>query len=119
MNNKGFTLIEIVMVILVIGLSSLGLVSVMQQVLFNVHKPQVMQAATGLAEKDAERVLNTTFGLVADENRDAPVSYGGNFSAYSKQVRVSSLDTDNKVVEVRVHHVALGYIWLAFLKTNS
>ena len=118
MSKKGFTLIEIIMVIVIMGISSLGLVTVMQQVLFNVHKPQVMQVAIGLAEEEAERVLNLEFASVANEHFGAPASFGGNFSAYSSEIRVNSLDSNNKVVEIRVYHVALGYVWLAFLKTN-
>jgi prepilin-type N-terminal cleavage/methylation domain-containing protein len=118
MNKKGFTLIEIIMVILIMGISSLGLVAVMQQVLFNVHKPQVMQVATALAEKEAERVLNLEFASVVNEYFNAPAPYAGNFSAYSRQTRVTNADSNNKIVEIRVHHVAVGYVWLAFLKTN-
>jgi len=118
MHKKGFTLIEIIMVILIMGISSLGLVVVMQQVLFNVHKPQIMQVATALAEKEAERVLNLEFASVANEYFNAPASYTGNFSAYSRQTRVNNVDSNNKIVEIRVHHVAVGYVWLAFLKTN-
>ena len=118
MKKNGFTLVEIIMVIIILGIASLGLVSVMQQVLFSVHKPQVMQVATGLAEKEAERVLNLSFATVQNEYFNAPAAYGGNFSAYSRQTRVNSVDSNNKIVEIRVHHVAVGYIWLAFLKTN-
>jgi len=117
-NNKGFTLIETVLVIFVVGISSLGLVSVMQQVLFDVHKPQVMSSAVSLAEMEAERVIRLSFGTVADENRDAPLSYSGDFSSYSRQVRVNAVDADTKRIEIRVHHPAVGYVWLAFLKTN-
>jgi prepilin-type N-terminal cleavage/methylation domain-containing protein len=118
MNKKGFTLLEVIAVILIMGISSLGLVTVMQQVLFNVHKPQVMQVATGLAEKEAERVLNLEFPSVVNEYFGAPASYGGGFSAYSRQTRVTDVDSDNKIVEIRVHHIAVGYVWLAFLKTD-
>jgi len=116
--KKGFSLIEIVLVILVIGISSLGLVTVIQQVLFDMHKPQVMSIATSLAEKEAERIIRIGFAEIVDENRDAPAAYPGNFSAYGRQVRVSNLDSDNKIVEIRVHHIAIGYVWLAFLKSN-
>lgn len=106
------------MVIMIMGISSLGLVTVMQQVLINVHKPLVMQVATSLAEKEAERVLSLEFPLAVNEYFDAPLAYTGNFSAYSRQARVNSVDSDNKIVEIRVHHLAVGYVWLAFLKTN-
>lgn len=118
MNKKGFSLIEIILVILVIGISSLGLVIVMQQVLFDIHKPRIISTATSLAESEAERVIRRKFISVVDENRDAPQAYSGSLSAYGWQVRVTDVDSDNKIAEIRVNHVAIGYVWLAFLKTN-
>jgi len=128
--RKGFSLIELVIVILVIGIASLGLATVVGEVLFNLHRPQVITTAMGLAEAEAERVMALSFPGVINENRDSPASYSGNFSSYSRQVRVDSLDTaapglgsdpamaDYKVVDVRVHHVAIGNVSIVFLRTN-
>ncbi len=130
MTKKGFTLIEIVAVIIVIGIASLGLVGVIHQVLIDVHRPHTLTTATALAEGEAERVMGLSFANVVDENRGSPASYSGNFSNYSWEVRVDSLDSaapslgsdadmsDYKVVEVRVHHAAVGHVSLTFLRTH-
>lgn len=115
MNKKSFTLIEIIMVIVIIGISFLGLAVTMQQVLLNIHKPQVISVAMFLAEGEAERLIKTGFAALVNESTH---SYSGSFSGYSRQVSVTNVDTDNKIVEVRVYHVAIGNVWLAFLRTN-
>lgn len=123
MNKRGFTLIEIVMVIVVMGAASLGLVSVMQQVLISVHKPQVMLRATALAEAEAERVLNLPFGSEVD------INCGVSPSVYTVVTMVDgcsgSEGINSRIVEIQVYHPALrrednsgGYVWLAFLKTR-
>lgn len=130
MNKRGFSLIEVVLVILVVGVASLGLVVAMQQSLFDTPRPQVISTATALAAGEAERVIRLSFDSVLNQNRDAPASYTGNFAAYSWQVRVDSIDTaqpnlgsdptmaNYKVVEVRVHHTTIGYISIKFLRTR-
>ncbi|MEI8350180.1 MAG: prepilin-type N-terminal cleavage/methylation domain-containing protein [Candidatus Omnitrophota bacterium] len=115
MNKKSFTLVEVIMVIVIVGVSFLGLAVTMQQVLSNIHKPRVMSVATLLAEKEAERIIGTGFAGAVNESLQ---SYSGNFSGYSYQVTITSVNADNKIVEVRVYHVAIGSVWLAFLKTN-
>lgn len=120
LDKKGFSLIEMVLVILVVGISSVGLATAMRQALVSIHKPEVMSTAVALAEKEAERNMRLGFSAVTDEYRDAPASYAGNFSAYSRQTRVTvdPLDSNKKTVEIRVHNPAVGYVWIAFLKTN-
>lgn len=79
MRKKGFSLTEMILVIVVVGLSSLGITTVMRQSLVSIHKPLTMLTAVGLAEKEAERNLRLNFGSVVDEHRDAPQHYTGNF----------------------------------------
>jgi prepilin-type N-terminal cleavage/methylation domain-containing protein len=130
-NKKAFSLIELILVVVVLGIAVFGLITVAQEVMLETHKPEVISTATALAEKEAERVTRLSFAAVDDENRDSPQSYGGNFSTYSWEVRVDSIDDaapnlgsdpdmDNyKVVEIRIHHDLLGgYISLVFLRTN-
>ena len=128
--QKAFSLIELVIVILVLGIACLGLALATQEVLFNIHRPEVISTAVGLAEARAERVLALNFASVNNQHRDSPLAYGGNFSAYSWEVRVDSLDdaapslgsdvnmTNYKVVDVRVHHPAVDHVSIVFLKTN-
>lgn len=131
MKAGGFTLIELIIAMVIIGISTSGLVVVMQQVMVDRHKPEIMLTATSLAADQAERVIRLSFDNVADENRGSPVSFGGDFAAYNWEVRVDSTNTtypglgadpmmqDHKVVEVRVHHNTINYISITFLKTNN
>jgi prepilin-type N-terminal cleavage/methylation domain-containing protein len=115
MGNKGFTLLELVMVIVVIGVSSLGLVAVMRQVVINIHKPQVISTATALAEEEMERILLISFAATA---AISSTNFTGSFSAYSYSAAVTSIDVNDKEVVVTVHHPAIGSMSLAFLRTN-
>lgn len=131
MFKKAISLIEIVFVIIIIAIASIGLVVSISQVLFDMHKPQIIATAIALSSGEAERVIRLGFSNVLDQNRDSPASFSGNFSAYSWQVRVDSIDTVQpnlgsdpamakyKCVQVRVHHPVINYISVKFLKTNS
>jgi len=119
MKNKGFTLIEIIIVMVVIAISSLGLVVAMQQTLISIHKPRITQTAAFLAEREAERILNTGFaGVVAE----ASAAYTGSFSQYTHQVAITNQTiytaNDAKVVDIIVAHSAVGSVRLPLLKTN-
>ncbi len=115
MNKKGFTLIELVLVMVIMGISSLGLVVVMQQVVTNIHKPQVIATATALAEKEMERLMRLSFSSTIAE---AQQSYTGNFSAYTHTTTITSIDANNKEVIVTVTHPVIGSLTMAFLRTN-
>ena len=133
-NKEAFTIIEAIMVIIIMGVACAGLAAVIYQVLQDTHKPEAISSATALAEEESERVIRLGFGSVVDENRNTPQAYSGDFSNYSWEVRVDSIDTaqpnlvdllgsdtemaNYKVVEIRVHHSAIGYISIKFLKTN-
>lgn len=130
MKEKGVSLIELILVIVVFGVAALGLVVAMQAAVLDLHKPEVITVAASLAEKELERVIALSFANVNDENRNSPQSYSGDYSAYSWQVRVDSIDdaapalgsdsamVNYKVVEARVSHLAIGDISLRVLKTN-
>jgi len=115
MGNKGFSLLELVMVIVVIGVSSLGLVVVMRQVVINIHKPQVIATATALAEEEMERIMLLSFAATAAQSSK---NFTGSFSAYSHITAVTSIDANDKEVEVTVFHPAIGSLFFIFLRTN-
>jgi len=124
---KGFTLIETVISIVVIGIISLGLVAVLTGVFTNAVRDEAMTVATMLAKGEMERVTRLDFVDVVDENRDDPENFGGNFSNYSWQVRVDAVPEDiaedaemenYKQVEVRVTNTMIGDISLKTIVTN-
>lgn len=130
MNRRGFTLVEIVIVIVVMGIAALGLTAGVQYVMYGTHKPEIISQATALAVNEAERVMGLSFAGVADEHRADPQAYTGDFVTYSWEVRVDSIDTaqanlgsdaamaNYKFVEVRVHHDIIDHISVEFLRTN-
>ena len=115
MGKKGFSILELVIVIVVMGISSMGLVVVIQQVVRNIHKPLVIATATGLAEKEAERLLRLSFANTVAESSQ---NYGGNFSGYTHSTTVTNVDSNNKIVDVSIGHAAIGSLHLGFLRTN-
>ncbi len=124
---KGFTLIETIIAIVVIGIAFLGLLAVVTGVFTNATHDEVMAIATMLAKGEMERVSGLTFLNVVDENRDAPASFTGNFSNYSWQVRVDAVPaaiatdpgmTNYKQVEARITNVIAGDLSLKTIVTN-
>jgi prepilin-type N-terminal cleavage/methylation domain-containing protein len=126
--NNGFTLIETVIGIVVIGIISLGLLAVFTGVFTNACRDEVLTIATSLAKGELERVTRLSFASIVDQNRDAPVSFGGNFANYSWQIRVDPVPvaiaddpgmTNYKQVESRVTNPMAGDISLKTIVTNN
>ncbi|UCG35815.1 MAG: hypothetical protein JSW17_03190 [Candidatus Omnitrophota bacterium] len=127
MRKRSFSLIEIILVIVVIGISFVGLAVAIHNALIGIHKPEALSGATALAVKEAERLIATDFDYVTSENFGNPKSYFGDFSNYSWEVRVGSIDDVQpnlgsdptmdiyKIVEVRVYHNAIDYVAIKFL----
>ncbi len=124
---KGFTLIETIISILIIGIAFLGLVAVVIGVFTNATRDETMAITTSLAKGEMERMLGLDFASVADENRDAAEAFSGNFSNYSWQVRVDAVPiaiaddatmTNYKQIEVRVTNAIVGDINLKTIVTN-
>jgi len=128
--KNSFSLIEVILVILVIGIASLGIITAMQQVLYDIHKPQIIATATFLASAEAERIIGLDFASVDDENTPHPANYSGAYADYSWQVLVDDIDDaapnlgsdtkmeNYKVVEVSVYHDVIDHVSLTFLRTN-
>lgn len=125
---KGFTLIETIIAIMVIGVAFLGLVAVFTGVFTNAARDEVMSIATMLAKGETERVSGLSFANVADENRDSPVAFTGNFTNYSWQVRVDAVPVaiasdptmaNYKQVEARITNAIIGDVSLKTIVTNN
>jgi prepilin-type N-terminal cleavage/methylation domain-containing protein len=128
--RQGYTIVELVLVIVVIGIASAGLSAAVINAMSGTHRTETLATAAALAAGEADRVRALAFASVADQNRDSPVSFGAPFANYSWQVRVDAIDTaqpnlgsdpgmaNYKAVEVRVHHSAINYFSIKFLRTN-
>lgn len=125
---KGFTLVETIIAIVVIGVVFLGLLAIFTGVFTNAARDEIVTIATGLAKGEMERVTSLSFSNILDQYRDSPVSFGGDFSNYSWQVRVDAVPAaiandpgmaNYKQVEVRVTNALIGDINLKTIVTNN
>lgn len=125
---KGFTLIETVIGIVVLGIIALGLFATFTGVFTNAARDEVVTIATSLAKGELERTARLSFVSIIDQNRGAPVSFGGNFTNYSWQIRVDAVPVviasdpgmaQYKQVESRVTNPMVGDISLKTIITNN
>jgi len=125
---RGFTLVETVIGIVVIGIIALGLFATFTGVFTNAVRDEVVTVATSLAKGEMERVTRLSYASIVNQNRGAPVSFGGNFTNYSWQIRVDPVpvaiadddDMDNyKQVESRVTNPMVGDVSLKTILTNN
>jgi prepilin-type N-terminal cleavage/methylation domain-containing protein len=107
--NSGFTLVELVAVIVVLGVCLAPIGIMFHEVMIKHATPETIQVATALAEGEMERVTGLAFGSVANAG---PTAFA-NFPNYTWQVVVSNLSgesdqTEYKQVEVRVINSTIG-----------
>ena len=109
-NKRAFSLVELVLVIVIAGISIPGVIITFYELSRKSIYDEAMTSAVMLAEGELERATRKSFANVLDEHRDSPISFAGNFSAYSWQVRVDYVEstdldaavawpTDYKLVE--------------------
>lgn len=120
---KGFTLVETVISIVIIGIAFLGLIAVMTGVFTNATRDEVMTVAAMLAKGEMERVTAEGFSVTADSG-----TYGGNFSDYSWEIIVSAVPvsiasdagmTQYKQIEAAVTNAMIGTVSLKTILTNN
>ena len=125
---RGFTLVETVIGIVVIGIIAIGLFATFTGVFTNAARDEVLSVATSLAKGELERVTRLSFASIVDQNRGSPVSFGGNFTNYSWQIRVDAVPVaiandagmaNYKQVESRVTNPIAGDISLKTIVTNN
>ncbi len=123
--QKGFSLIEMVIAIIVLSIVVGTVLSVFADVMQSTVTPEIINVSTSLAEKEMERVSGLRFSDVVDEG---PTSYTGNFSNYSYQVTVSAVPValasdagmaEYKQVQVTISHATAGSVSLRSVVTNG
>ena len=119
---KGFTLIETMIAVVVIGIAFLGLLAVVTGVFTHATRDEVVTIATMLAKGEMERVSGLGWSVEYDSG-----SFSGNFSDYSWEVVVSAVPTDiavdagmtnYKQIEVVVTNTMIGSVSLKTMVTN-
>jgi prepilin-type N-terminal cleavage/methylation domain-containing protein len=129
-NKRAFSLVELVLVIVIAGISIPGVIITFYELSRKSIYDEAMTSAVMLAEGELERATRKSFANVLDEHRDSPISFAGNFSAYSWQVRVDYVEstdldaavawpTDYKLVESRVTNNIIGDVALKIIVTNN
>ncbi|MDP2920817.1 MAG: type II secretion system protein [Candidatus Omnitrophota bacterium] len=125
---KGFTLIETMIGIVVLGIIALGLFATFTGVFTNAARDEVVTIATGLAKGELERTARLSFSSIVSQNAGTPMSFGGNFTNYSWQIVVSAVPVaiasdagmaQYKQVESRVTNPLVGDISLKTIVTNN
>jgi prepilin-type N-terminal cleavage/methylation domain-containing protein len=125
---KGFTLVETIIGMVVIGIIALGLFSAFTGVFTNACRDEALTVAASLAKGELERVTRLSYAGIVDQNRGAPVSFGGNFANYSWQIRVDAVSVaiaddaamaQYKQVESRVTNPMIGDVSLKTIVTNN
>ena len=124
-SQKGFNLIEVIIVILVLSLAVGTLLISFSGVVQMSVTPELLDRSVELAERELERVSGLRFSSVVN---DGPVSYAGDFSDYSYQIAVSPVPAalaadpgmlQYKQVQVTVTHASAGSVTLSTVVTNT
>lgn len=124
---RGFTLIETVIAIVIIGVVFMGLLAVFTGVFTNAVRDEALTVATSLAKGELERVTRLSYAsikIIPASN----VSFTGNFANYSYQIIVSAVPvaiandltmTNYIQIEVRVTNGLTGVVSLKTIATNN
>lgn len=124
--RTGFTLIEVIIVILILGIALMPLGVLMVNALSKNTYPSAQITAAALAEGEMDRITNQKFSTVAAVGSTA---FSAPFAAYSYSVAVDYVDagalntpvvgpTNYKRVAVTVTSAASGNVTLVTLMTN-
>ena len=120
--KSGFTLIELILVILVLGICIAPIAILFYNVTVKYSKSEVIQIATVLAEDKMERVRSLRFSSVTDESG----VFTGDFSNYAYEVIVERIPTsladdpgenEYKQVEVKVTNQGIEGVSLKSIVT--
>lgn len=125
--KRGFTIIETVLVILVLGISLTPLCILLVNVVQKNVLSGAQTTAVSLAEAEMERISSLRFSTVDDI---AQTTFPTPFTNYSYQVIVDYVDgndlntpvagpTDYKRVQVKIINSVVGELTLTSLVTND
>ena len=126
--KKGFTLVELIMVIAIGAIILVPTALVVVESLRSTFLPEYYTIASSLLEDRVEWVTNLRFAEVVNSG---PTSFSGNFSGYSYQVTVNYVQpadlntpvdptaTDYKRVQVAILHSGFPDVTATTLRTNN
>ena len=126
MFRRGFTLIELIIIIVVVSIAIGVLLTALASVTKNTIYPLVMQTATELAEQEIEKITGTRFSFVCSCTNNA---YAAPFAGYSRQITVAAVPNpplttpdptmqNYKMADVIVTNSTIGSVTLRTIVTN-
>lgn len=126
-NNKAFSLIEIIMVIVILGITLTPFSILVVNVVQSNTRIQVTNTSVALAEGELERINNLHFSDIASVG---PTAFSGPFNQYTFQIisdfvnfdalnTVVAGPTNYKRVRVIVNNSIFGTVELTSVITNN
>jgi prepilin-type N-terminal cleavage/methylation domain-containing protein len=112
-SDKGFTLIEVVLFIVLVGIVMSTVMAPFLGSVFQMENPEIVAGAAFLAKEKIEQLQPVSYNSIGNEAR---ASLGGNYAAYERQVQIqlvdanmaiSGTDLGYKRVTVTVYHPQL------------
>jgi type II secretory pathway pseudopilin PulG len=88
--SKGFTLIEISIFIILLGIFMAGIMSPFLTSVMKSDRPELVASAVFLAAERLEQLQTSSYSAIASD--PSPVALTGNYSAFSRQVVVTLVD---------------------------
>jgi type II secretory pathway pseudopilin PulG len=89
---KGFTLIEISIFIVLIGIFMAGVMSPFLTSLTKSEQPEIVASAVFLAAERLEQLQTSSYSSITSDA--SPISLTGNYSTFSRQVTVTLVDAN-------------------------
>lgn len=90
-NNKGFTLIEIALFIVLTGILMATIMTPFLTSVMRSGRPEIVASAVFLARERMEQFQTVAYSTIANETRAALT---GNYSAFERQVTVTLVDAN-------------------------
>lgn len=125
-DSSGFTLIELIIIIVVVSIAIGVLLTTLASVTNNTIYPLILQTASELAEQEIEKITGTRFSFVCSCTDNAYTQ--PEFAGYSRQITVATIpvglgsDTpamsQYKMVDVAVTNNTVGSVTLRTIVTN-
>ncbi len=112
--RSGFTLIEIIMAMIIIGIVVLPLLSIFSNSLIRNNAPDTASVLLYLARSKMEKLSNMSFSAVSTE---AQASFGGDFSSYKSEVEAHYVSAE--ALDVSVDPTQTGYKWIKVTATSD
>ena len=111
---KGFTLIECIIFIVIVGVFLVHVVNPLTTGLSEIDTPEIVASAVFLAEARREELVQAVYSSITSDA--TPVTLTGNYSAFSRKVTVALVDANladsasdqgYKKVDIRIYHSKL------------